>query len=272
MASIPVFLRSEDQPPLEAYTPTAYDPARCLARRTDDDHCDRRWTPFVYGSYQCKSLPVVGSDLCATCRRHEAKGTADDCWHGRMTDATLPADSHIAGSAWFHKKAKWTGVEKPRTRRMEERSDERRLIADVELRRFTGGTVRMDIERLAADNQITGQQLRDMVCRLSTPKRPEGADRINGHDTKEKLCTLIRTLMDPDINEKPKFTVHYPSPVASVGAMGGAGSGSASVASSAAEEEEEIDILKAENAALKAELAALKAKMEKIAAVALGDD
>jgi hypothetical protein len=207
---------------------------------------------------------VAGSDLCETCLRHEAKGTADDHWHGRMNEEPT-ADSHMAGSAWFYAKAKWVGVAKPKTRRQLERASRRRLIADVELRRFADGKVLLDIERLTADNQITGQQLRDMVCRLK--ERPEGADRINGHDTKEKLCALIRALMDPAVTVKPKFTIHYPA--AEAPASGGAGSGAASVASSA--ESEELATLTAENAALKAELAALKAKMA-AAAAALSDD
>lgn len=271
MAAIPAFLRSEGQPPVAAYNPTTYDPALCLGRRTDDDHCDRRWTPFVYGSYQCKSSPVAGSDLCATCRRREAKNaeiddTTRSGWNGRVSDDELPADSHMAGSTWFHTKAKWTGTEKPKTRRMEERSDERRVIADVELRRFADGKVRLDIKRLTADNQINGQQLRDMVCRIAG--RPAGADRINGHGSKPELAELICALVDPAVTVKPKFTIHYPSPAASV-ASGGASGGAGSVASSA--ESEELATLTAENAALKAELAALKAKMA-AAAAALSDD
>lgn len=267
MASIPAFLRSEEQPPVAAYHPApgSHDPTRCLGRRTDDDHADRRWNYAVYGSYQCKSRPVAGSDLCTTCQRREAAGATTKKWHGRMTDAELPAYSHCAGSVWFHTKAEWTGVEKPLTRRMEERAPERRLISDVELRRFADGKVRLDIKRLTEDNQITGQQLRDMVCRIAG--RPEGADRINGHGSKPELAALVCALVDPTVTVKPKFSIHYPA--ADAPASGGAGSAAGSVASSA--ESEEAEALKAENAALKAELAALKAKMA-AAAAALSDD
>jgi hypothetical protein len=276
-AALPAFHRYEEQPPLAAYYPAAVDATRCVGRRTDDDHGDRRWKPVVYAAYQCKSKPTAGSDLCETCCRREAKGTAKDNWHGRVT-GDIPADSHCAGSAWFHAKAAWTGTERPRTRRMEERAPERRLVSDLEIRRFLEGVVPLNIERLSADNQITGQQLRDMVCRLTG--KPIGADRINGHDTKEKLCQLIRKLMDSAVTPKPRFSAHYPSPAASV-ASGGAGSASVSSAEDEAHlvvEDEEAEALRAELAAkdteiadLRAQLAALQAKLTKVS-LALEDD
>lgn len=280
-ASLPAFHRfsvdgTGEQPPLAAYHPATVEATRCLGRRTDDDHCDRRWAPFVFAAYQCKSMPVAGSELCEVCRRREAKGTAKDNWHGRVT-GEIPADSHIAGSTWFHTKAKWVGAEKRKTRRMEERAPERRLVADVEIRRFLAGTVPLNIERLAADNQLTGQQLRDMVAHLSGLST--GADRINGYDKKEHLCALIRLLMDPAATPKPKFTVHYPK--ADSVASGGAGSGSpaASVSAgtasvSSAEDDATAAALAAKDAEisdLRAQLAALQAKLAKIA-LALDDD
>lgn len=265
MSAIPAFLRSEGQPPVTAYHPDSYDPAFCLGRRTDRDHKDRRWTPFVYGSYQCKSLPVAGSDLCATCLRHEAKGTAKADWHGRMTEEPI-ADSQMAGSAWFYAKAKWTGVEKPKTRRQLERSEKRRLIADKEIRRFiVDRTVPLDIERLSAENQINCQMLRDMVC-LATG-RDTGATCINGHGTKVKLCELIRALMDDSVVEKPKFTVRY-SPGASVTSSGassvssGAESDAEAKAATKAEKAAAKEAAKAEKAAAKAEKAAVKEAMK----------
>jgi hypothetical protein len=282
-AALPAFHRfsadgTGEQPPLAAYLPAAVDATRCVGRRTDEDHCDRRWAPFVYAAYQCKSMPVAAGagDLCEVCRRREAKGTAKDNWHGRVT-GDVPADSHIAGSTWFHTKAKWVGDEKPKTRRMEERAPERRLVADVEIRRFLAGTVPLNIERLSADNQLTGQQLRDMVCRLSG--KPVGADRVNGHDTKEKLCELIRKLLDPTHNPKPKFTFHYPkaegsaASVASGGASGGAGSAPASVSS--AEDDAtaaELVAKDAEIAELRAQLAALQSKLSKVVLALSGAD
>jgi hypothetical protein len=255
-----------EQPPLSAYHSTAVDSTHCVARRTDEDHCDRRWAPFVYAAYQCKNMPVSAgaADLCEVCRRREAKGTIKGGWNGRVTEE-LPADSHIAGSTWFHTKAKWIGDEKPKTRRMEERSDERRLVADVEIRRFLAGAVPLNIERLSADNQITAQQLRDMVCRLT--EKPIGSDRINGYDKKEKLCELIRKLMDPAVTAGPKFTVHYPT-AASV-ASGGAGSPAASAPASVNTAEDdataaELVAKEAEIAELRAQITALQGKLTKV--------
>jgi hypothetical protein len=221
-------------------------------------------------------MPVAAGagDLCEVCRRREAKGTAKDKWHGRVT-GDVPADSHIAGSTWFHTKAKWVGDEKPKTRRMEERAPERRLVADVEIRRFLAGTVPLNIERLSADNQLTGQQLRDMVAQLTG--KPAGADRINGYDKKENLCALIRLLMDPTHNPKPKFTVHYPKAeggAASV-ASGGAGTGSAPASVSSAEDDAtaaELVAKDAEIAELRAQLAALQSKLSKVVLALSGAD
>ena len=267
-AALPAFHRYEEQPPLAAYHPTAVDITRCVGRRTDDDHGDRRWSWVVYAAFQCKSKPVAAgaADLCETCLRREAKGTAKLNWHGRVT-GDIPADSHIAGSEWFYNKTKWVGDEKPKTRRMEERAPERRLVADVEIRRFLDCKVKLDIEGLSADNQITGQQLRDMVCYVSMPRKPIGADRINGYDKKEKLCELIRKLMDPAVTEKPKFTVHYPTVASPAASVGGAGSASAPASVSSAEDDAtaaELVAKDAEIAELRAQIAALQGKLTKV--------
>jgi hypothetical protein len=264
-ATLPAFHRYEEQPPLAAYHPTAVDATRCVGRRTDDDHGDRRWSWVVYAAFQCKSKPTAGSDLCETCLRREAKGTAKLNWHGRVT-GDIPADSHIAGSTWFHTKTKWVGDEKPKTRRMEERAPERRLVADVEIRRFLAGAVPLNIERLSTDNQITSQQLRDMVCYLRTPRKAPGADRVNGYDKKEKLCELIRKLMDPAVTEKPVFSVHYPT-AASPAASGGAGSASAASSVNTAEDDAtaaELVAKDAEIAELRAQITALQGKLTKV--------
>lgn len=188
---------------------------RCVGRRTDSDHCDRRWKPFVYVAYQCTNRAALTedgtvSDLCTTCQRHEAASApakSHPDWNGRV-NGPLPTDSKIAGSVWFTSKAVWLGSERPRTRRMEERAPRRRLIADLEILRFLRGSVPLNIERLSADNQITGQQLRDAVCMLSG--HPAGADYINRYPTRARLCALIRDLMNPEVSPKPPFTVHYP--------------------------------------------------------------
>jgi hypothetical protein len=259
-ATLPAFHRYETEPPIEAYHDYFVDESYCLARRTDEDHADRRWNYAVYASYQCKSRPVVGSDLCEICQCRETKGTIRSGWNGRV-NAPIPAASHMPGSKWFTDKAKWIGIARPKSRRMAERADERRLIADKEIKRFTDGKVTLNIEEFSAGGQITCQQLRDMVCVLSTPKRPTGADCINGHNTREKLCKLIRVLMNASVPEKPKFTVHYPV----IRSSSSSSSETSSIASSA--EATELATVKAERDALAAELAALKAKMADAVAV-----
>ena len=280
-AALPAFHRFEEQPPLAAYLPGPVDATRCLGRRTDEDHCDRRWAPFVYAAYQCKNMPVAAAgaaDLCEVCHRREAKGTIKAGWNGRVTEEP-PADSHCAGSTWFHTKAKWVGDEKPKSRRMEERAPERRLVSDLEIRRFLGATagprVPLNIEELSAANQITGQQLRDMVCRLTA--KPVGADRVNGYDKKENLCALIRLLMDPTHNPKPKFTFHYPKAEGSAAsvASGGAGTGSAPASVSSAEDDATAAALvakDAEIAELRAQLTALQTKLSKVVLALSGAD
>ena len=271
VAFVPEFLRYDTQPPVEAYHPynaTGADMTHCLGRRTDSKHEDRRWTPSVYGAYQCRNKPVSGSDLCSTCLGHEAKGTHKDGWNGRVTEE-LPADSHCAGSAWAEAKAKWTGVAKPKTRRQAERAEKRRTIPDVELRRFIlgRGAIELDIERLSTvDNQITVQQLIDMICLHQ--EKPLGATSVSGtYRTRKALCAVIRKLMDPTVTEKPRLTFTYPA------AAGGAGAPSLEV--SEAEEdtgdEEATEALRAELEAAKetiAELrAALAAKDAKLSAI-----
>ena len=270
--ALPAFHRYEEQPPLAAYLPGPVDATRCLGRRTDEDHCDRRWAPFVYAAYQCKNMPVSAGtgDLCEVCHRREAKGTIKAGWNGRVTEE-LPADSHCAGSAWAEAKAKWTGVAKPKTRRQAERAEKRRTIPDVELRRFIlgRGAIELDIEHLSTvDNQITVQQLIDMICLHQ--EKPLGATSVSGtYRTRKALCAVIRKLMDPTVTEKPRLTFTYPA------AAGGAGHTPPSLEVSEAEEdtgdEEATEALRAELAAAKetiAELrAALAAKDAKLSAI-----
>lgn len=191
-------------PEVAAYHPTEYDPAHCAARDTAvDTHEDRRWAPFVYMTFQCKNAPVSGTDLCSKCTRHATKfaiaTTAQEqrasMWHGRVNESldTLPAVSHMAGSEWFHKKAKWIGAPKPPTAKQAGHHEKRQLVKDVDLVHFVRGEMELPIERLVADNQITGQQLRDMWCMLRGV--PTGAKSAGKFDTKQKLCAEIRRLM-----------------------------------------------------------------------------
>ena len=192
-------------PTVASYHEYEINPAKCMARRLTE--FDRNWSIFVGKAGQCKNAPVSGTDLCTTCGKHEAKGTAEGHWHGRVNDTdfdSLPADSHIAGSEWFHKgmtsgKLVWRGVEKPRSARDEGNLPKAPKIADLELLKFVRGDAsakHLDIEELSARGQISGQQLRDMLCLLHgqptgilkhTPKWP----------TKAALCAEIRRVMVP---------------------------------------------------------------------------
>ena len=275
VAFVPEFLRYDTQPPVEAYHPynaTGADMTHCLGRRTDSKHEDRRWTPSVYGAYQCRNKPVSGSDLCSTCLGHEAKGTHKDGWNGRVTEE-LPADSHCAGSAWAEAKAKWTGVAKPKTRRQAERAEKRRTIPDVELRRFIlgRGAIELDIERLSTvDNQITVQQLIDMICLHQ--EKPTGATSVSGtYRTRKALCAVIRKLMDPTVTEKPRLTFTYPA------AAGGAGTATPpSLEVSEAEEdtgdEEATEALRAELEAAKVTIVTKDAKIAELEAALAAKD
>lgn len=189
----------ETPPPMSVYALPADSIVahRCQGRRTDSDHCDRRWKPFVFAAIQCKNYPIDGSDLCETCLGHEAEPTKGH-WNGRVT-GPLPATSQIGGSE-KSTRAVWLDAERPKTRRQVERAEKRRLIADVELRHFADGTIDLPIEDLAIrDNQISTQQLRDVACLLMGIET--GATGIRGCGTRTDLCKLIRSLKagDPQI-------------------------------------------------------------------------
>lgn len=192
-------------PTVASYHEYEINPAKCMARRLTE--FDRNWSIFVGKAGQCKNAPVSGTDLCTTCGKHEAKGTAEGHWHGRVNDTdfdSLPADSHIAGSEWFHDsmtsgKLVWRGVEKPRSARDEGNLPKAPRIADLELLKFVRGDAsakHLDIEELSARGQISGQQLRDMLCLLHGE-----ATGILKHtpkfSTKAALCAEIRRLMVP---------------------------------------------------------------------------
>jgi hypothetical protein len=192
-------------PTVASYHEYEINPANCMARRLTE--FDRNWTIFVGKAGQCKNAPVSGTDICTTCLRHEANGTAEGKWHGRVNDTdfdSLPADSHIAGSEWFHEsmtsgKLVWRGVEKPRSAREEGNLPKAPRIADLELLKFVRGDTsakHLNIEELSARRQISGQQLRDMLCLLHG--EPTGVlKHTPKFSTKAELCAEIRRLMVP---------------------------------------------------------------------------
>jgi hypothetical protein len=165
---------------------------------------DRNWSIFVGRAGQCKKAPVSGTDLCETCGKHETNGTAVGHWQGRVTSLeSLPADSHIAGSEWFHKnldngKLVWRGVEKPRTARDEGGGGKAPKTADLALAKFVRGEIGhtyLNIEELSARRRISAQQLRDMICQLHG--EPTGVTDLPQFGTKSAMCEEIRRLMMP---------------------------------------------------------------------------
>ena len=110
-------------PPVASYHPTVVDMTRCIGRRTSEKLQDRRWSYTVYRAVQCTAARPAEGDLCAECRARQTDrphpATSEGsygCWQGVVTDmASLPAGSHIAGSAWFLSgRPKWLGVDRPK--------------------------------------------------------------------------------------------------------------------------------------------------------------
>jgi FtsZ-binding cell division protein ZapB len=215
MTATPRFLTHTlaTEPPMELYFPAVADSTRCQARRTDPDHADTRWTPAVYEVYQCKKAKIAGSDLCETCQgRKEREETEYTSWNGGsgwlgLITATAPDYSHTHGTAWFEKKAKWTGVSRLPTARKEGRLDRVPRVEQREIDRFLRGGVPLDIETLSQRNQISGQDLRDMISMLKGIET--GVSKFNKGATKTELCEIIRRLMggeDVDIRPRKKRT------------------------------------------------------------------
>jgi hypothetical protein len=188
------------------YMQTGINHSLCLARRTNDDTAqDRRWKPIVYSAYQCKNAPVSGTHLCQTCTRHKTaydkKHTSDGTeWHGLVTDTaefeTLPADSHIAGSKWFHTKAKWNSDPRPMTAKQEGRLDKAPRVPSKELARFAAGKCELDLETLVQKNQITTEDLRDILTMITNSRVPD-------HFSRAKLIENIRHYHPIPVPVKP---------------------------------------------------------------------
>ena len=155
-------------PAFAAYHPTVINIDHCLARRTTDEYADRRWYPFVFASTQCIRLPVRDSDLCETCKSREAKAGpwSVDGWHGRITDAALPAKSHMAGSDWFHVKPVWRNKAKPQTAKQRSPRHTAAPWNQTDMAHVIDGDVSRDMYRAIEDNVISIQLLRDGVCML----------------------------------------------------------------------------------------------------------
>ncbi len=206
-------------PAAAAYHPTLINVDHCLARRTTSEHADRRWYPFVYASVQCTKLPVRDSDLCETCKRRAEKAVADpswsvDGWHGRVTDAALPATSHMAGSDWAVIKAVWTNKSKPQTAKQRSPRHKATPWNHTDMGHFVRGDVGRDLHRAIEDNVISIQLLRDGVCMLKGEQNGEhgacglavrhahhvswrlaGSPHLTTAATRKELADLIYHLM-----------------------------------------------------------------------------
>jgi hypothetical protein len=283
------------------YHSTEFDASKCVGRRGHFSKADRHWSTFVVPASQCKNAPVSGSDICETCQRHwDAAAAAGDPmliggrhdWNGRVTDTnldSLPADSHIAGSPWFHKGIADGSLvrraeETPRTARMAAGLPRAPKVTWLELTKFLRGeNAHLNIEELSGHAmQISGQQLRDMLCTLYG--KPLGADGSGKFSSKPKMCAEIRRMMVAGAVPDPRFHPTYPKAAALAG--GGAAAAPAEAEEAEAEEPEEAepepvlihagpllaeaearaDAAEAELVAVKAELAALKAQIAALVA------
>lgn len=178
------------------YHPTVISVDHCLARRTNDELADRRWYPMVFMATQCTRLPVRDSDLCETCKSRAEKAVADpswavDGWHGRVTDAALPATSHLAGSEWFHRKAVWTNKAKPQTAKQRSPRHKATPWNHTDMVHVIDRDVSRDMYRAIEDNVISLQLLRDGVCMLTT--HPVGAHHISWRLTDSAVRTVAAT-------------------------------------------------------------------------------
>jgi len=273
------------------YHSTEFDASKCVGRRAGDE--DRHWSTFVFSAHQCKNAPVSGSDICETCQRHLAAAVAvgdpllvgeRHDWNGRVTDNnldSLPRRSHIAGSVWFHESTASGKLirreeETPRSARKAAGLPRAPRVPDLELTKFLRGDApHLNIEELSgAARQISGQQLRDMLCSLYG--KAAGAEEIGKFTSKPKMCAEIRRMMVAGAVPDPRFRAVYPKELAPAPAPApapaqlppeGAAAGAASPAEDlivdfgALLEEAETRAAVAEEslAAVKAELAALKA-------------
>jgi hypothetical protein len=162
----------------------------------------------------------------------------------------------------------------------------------LELTKFLRGEApHLDIEELSGHAmQISGQQLRDMLCTLYG--KPLGAEGSGKFGTKPKMCAEIRRMMVAGAVPDLRFQPVYPKAAALAGG-GAAAPAPAPPAPAEAEEADEAeeaeeaeaepepllihvgaaeaearaDAAEAELAATKAELAALKAQLAAIAAL-----
>ncbi len=86
-------------------------PNKCIGSRITPGRKDRSFMPHIYIPKQCRNDPMDGNTLCSTCSYRKylwsSGGPEVWKWHGTVTEPDIvPENSHIFGSAWFHKKCK----------------------------------------------------------------------------------------------------------------------------------------------------------------------
>lgn len=184
---------------LASFHPASVDqsPQACKGRRTDPDHADRNFKPFIYAAFQCGGYAVQdGNGLCATCDRHRDRGVE---WHGRVDEPLdqMPITSHIAGGAWYNKmvaEGKFKLNDRPLTAKQEGRLDRAPVVPEAQLRRFARGEIDLDIESLCAKRQISTQDLINITGWIGM-----NISRKVRFGTKAGLCAAIRAAMAPPL-------------------------------------------------------------------------
>jgi len=162
----------------------------CKGRRTDPDHADRNFRPFIYAAFQCGGHAVQDSDgLCATCMGHRSRGVE---WHGRVDEPLdqMPITSHIAGGPWFAKMIAEDKIrlnDRPLTAKQEGRLARAPLVPEAQLRRFACGEIDLNIEILAAKRQISTQDLINIIGWIGA-----NISRKVRFGSKAALCAAIR--------------------------------------------------------------------------------
>jgi hypothetical protein len=231
------------------------DGTRCVGRRMIAP--DRRWSPMIYTTGQCKKAPVAGSDLCETCRRREAKGTYADDWNGRIT-GPVPDDSHTIGSLWFTTTAPtWLGDAgaKPMTARQAAALPKAPLVPEAALQNWVRGARDLDIHALAAAGQIRGAQLDALYTQMG------GTLKSFPSKSKADKCVILIAMRDAPPSPPP--SPPPPAPVAAAVAAVPPAPPAPTLAALAAR----IAELEAANAAQAARIAELEADNAKLVAL-----
>ena len=177
----------------------------CKGRRTNPDHADRTFRPFIYAAFQCGNRAVQDGDgLCATCIRH--RGGAE--WHGRVDEPLheMPITSHIAGGRWFHKmmaEGKFQPNDRPLTARQDAAAALLQgivcVVPEAQLMRFARGEIDLDIETLAAKRMISAQGLWNIIGEMGI-----AISRKVRFGTKAGLCAAIREAKQPPAEAQPQ--------------------------------------------------------------------